>query len=123
MDDGRAGVLAKRQDALSGSFGIAQEGQSNVLVVFRGLRILEDLGDLFVMSAAQQEVGVVEALLGQHRECFGLNLDDLMALEFTFGHVILGEQIVLSLVFTELEHRCVLEFRVLSHFRIPLLIF
>ena len=57
----------------------------------------------------------MEALLGQHRQGFRLHLDDLMALEFAFGHVVLGEQVVLRLVFAELEHRRVLEFRVLSH--------
>ena len=115
VDDGRTGVLAQRQDALGGGLGVAQERQSDILVVFAGFRILKNLGNLFVVCATQQEVGVVEALLGKHRQCFRLHLDDLMALEFTFGHIVFGEQVVLRLVFAELEHRRVLEFRVLSH--------
>ena len=115
MDDGRTGVLAQRQDALGGGLGVAQERQSDILVVFAGFRILKNLGNLFVVCATQQEVGVVEALLGKHRQRFRLHLDDLMALEFTFGHIVFGEQVVLRLVFAELEHRRVLEFRVLSH--------
>ena len=118
VNDGRARVLAQRQDALGGRFGVAQEGQGDVLVVFAGFGILEDLGDLFVVGAAQQEVGVVEALARQQRERFGLDLDDLVAFEFTFGDIVLGEQVVLGLVLAELEHRRILEFGVLSHFEI-----
>ena len=42
MNDGRARVLAHRQDALGGGFGVAEEHQGDVLVVGRSLRIIED---------------------------------------------------------------------------------
>ena len=39
MDDGSTGILAERELALRGHFSIAQEGQGNVFVIGRGLRV------------------------------------------------------------------------------------
>ena len=61
--DGSTGVLAERQDALAGSLGVAQELQSNVLVVLRSLRVRQNLCNLQVMFAAQHEFYVVKSLL------------------------------------------------------------
>ena len=65
MNDSGTRILAERQDALAGHLGITEELQSHILVVLRCLGISEDLGNLFVMLAAQHELHIVEGLLGQ----------------------------------------------------------
>ena len=116
VDNGRTGVLAEGQFTLGCNFSVAQEGQSNVLIVVGSFRILQDLGNLFIVGAAEHEVGVMESLLGKHRQRFRLNLQNLVTFEFAFRDVIFGEQIIFRFVFAELEHRSVFKFNSLSHF-------
>ena len=71
---------------------------------------------MFIVGAAEHEVGVMESLLGKHRQRFRLNLQNLVTFEFAFRDVIFGEQIIFRFVFAELEHRSVFKFNSLSHF-------
>ena len=116
VNNGSAGILAEGQFTLGGHFSVAQEGKSDVLVVIRGFRILQNLGHLFIVSATEHKVRVVESLFGQKGQSFRLNFEDLMTFEFTFRHVVFGEKVIFRVVFTELEHRSVFKFNSLSHF-------
>ena len=65
VDDGRTRILAEGQFTLSGRFSVAQEGKCDILIVVTGFRIVEDLGNGFVVGATQHEVGIMESLFGQ----------------------------------------------------------
>ena len=54
-NDGRAGVLTGRQNTFGGDFRVAQELQCDVLVVFAGIRIAQNIGDLLLMGRAQHK--------------------------------------------------------------------
>ena len=79
VDDGGAGILTERKDALDRSFGIAKELQGHVFVVVAGLGIFEDGRHLLVVGAAEHELTVVERLLGDQRECLGRHFQDGLA--------------------------------------------
>ena len=115
VNDGRARVLAEREDALGGGFGVAEEHQGDVLVVGRGFRVGEDLGNLFVVFATEHEVHVVEGAVDQLGEAFGFDLEDLLAFEFTDADVVLRQKIVFGLVFAGLEHGRIFKCGSLSH--------
>ena len=65
MDDSRTSVLTERQDAACSHLSITQELQGDILIILRGLRIIQDLSHLEVMLATQHELHIVECLLGQ----------------------------------------------------------
>ena len=65
MDDSSTRVLAERQDTLCSHLRIAQELQSYILIILRGLRVSEDLSHLLIVLAAQHELYIVESLLCQ----------------------------------------------------------
>ena len=109
MDDGSTGVLAERENSLSCRFGVAQELQSHILVVFRSLRVAEDLGHLQVVLSAEHELHVVERLLCQGCERLFCHLQDFLSFELSYRHTLFGEQIVFSIVLAHLEHRSILE--------------
>ena len=115
MDDGRARVLAERQDALRSRFGVAEELQGYVFVVFRSLRVFENLGHLEVVFAAEHKLHVVESLLGHHRERFLAHLQNGFAFKFGSADAFFRKQAVFRCVFAELEHRRVFEFWNLCH--------
>jgi hypothetical protein len=48
-DDRRAGVLTGRQNAFRRDIGVTQELQGNVFIVFAGLRVAQDIGNLLLM--------------------------------------------------------------------------
>ena len=113
MNDGGAGVLAERQDALAGRLGVAQELEGDVLVVLAGLGVLEDLCHLQVVLATQHEFHIVESLLSQQSQCFGRDLYDFLPFKLADGDAFLSQEAVLRLVLAHLEHWGILEF---SHF-------
>ncbi|MNE96021.1 hypothetical protein D3C80_1941780 [compost metagenome] len=64
-DDGRAGVLTGRQNAFRGDIRVAQELQRHVFIVFAGLRIAQDIGDLLLVRRAKHKRGIMKRLLRQ----------------------------------------------------------
>ena len=110
MYDGRTRVLAEGQDTLCRRLGIAQELQGNVLVVLRSLGVVEDGGYLLVVLTPQHELHVVEALLCEHGKGLGGDLKNLVSLELSHGNSLLGEEVILCLIFAHLEHGRILEF-------------
>ena len=89
--------------------------QSDVLVVLGSLGIGKDGGHLLVVLAAQHEFDVVESLLGQQRQRFGRDLDNLLALELRKGYTLLRKEAILGVVLAQLEHRGVLEIGFICH--------
>ncbi len=81
MDDSRTGILTEGQDATGSHLSIAQELQGHIFIVLRSLRILQDLGHLQVMLAAQHELHIVESLLGQQGQCLWGHLDNFFSLK------------------------------------------
>ena len=115
MDDSGAGVLAQGELTLGGHLGIAQEGQCHVLVVVAGLGVAQNLGDLLIVGAAQQKVHIAEGLLGQHRQGFGLDLEDGFAFKLAHRYIVACQLVVLGVVFAQLEHGRIAEFRIVCH--------
>ena len=109
VDDGRTRVLAERQNAFGCRLCIAQELQGHVLVVLRGLGIFQDGGHLLIVLAAQHELTIVEGLLSQESQGFGRDLENFFSFKFTYADAFLGNQTILGVVLTQLEHGCVLE--------------
>ena len=115
MNNGGAGVLAERQNALGSRFGVAQELQGDVLVVLAGLRVVQDGCHLEVVLAAQHEFYIVEGLLGEQGECLRRYLHNFLAFKFGSRYTLFRQKAILGCVFTQLEHGCVLKFRFCSH--------
>ena len=115
MDDGGAGVLAEGQAAFGGDFGVAQEGEGNVAVVVGGFGVGEDGGYLLVVGAAQQEGDVAKGLGDHAGDAFGFDFEDGVTFEFAHTDVVAREEIVLGVVFAELEHGGILECGCLCH--------
>ena len=78
-DGGGAGVLAGRQLELGGDHGVAQEGHGDALVVARGFRVGQDLGDLLVVFLAQQEGDVLHGGVGQDGDRLGADPQHFLA--------------------------------------------
>ncbi|MNC23974.1 hypothetical protein D3C75_720140 [compost metagenome] len=64
-DDGCAGILAGWQNALCRDFGVTQELERDILIVFAGFGIIEDISHLLLMRRAQHKGGIVEGVLGE----------------------------------------------------------
>jgi hypothetical protein len=52
-DNGRAGILAARQDSPRRNVGIFQQFECHKAVIIRGFRILQNLGKLLQVPGAQ----------------------------------------------------------------------
>ncbi|MNS78425.1 hypothetical protein D3C72_1120410 [compost metagenome] len=72
-DDRRAGVLTGRQNAFRSDIGVTQELQRDVFVVFAGLRIAQDIGNLLLMRRTQHKGGIVEGVLREQGQRLGVN--------------------------------------------------
>ncbi|MNY26396.1 hypothetical protein D3C86_1602430 [compost metagenome] len=72
-DDRRAGVLTGRQNAFRSDIGVTQELQRDVFVVFAGLRIGQDIGNLLLMRRTQHKGGIVEGVLREQGQRLGVN--------------------------------------------------
>ena len=116
VDDSGTGVLAQRQLAFGCYFGITQEGQRHVFVVSGSLGVAQDFCDLFVMLATQQEAHILKCALRHHREAFFRHLQHRFAFKLANRHIVFGQQIVLSFVLTELEHRFIMKCHILIFF-------
>ena len=115
MNDGRSRVLAEGKLAFGRDFGVAQEGERDILVVGRGFRVGKNLGHLLVVRAAQEERNVAEGCVSHCGEAFGCYFQDGLTLELADRDVVFGQQVILSLVFAQLEHGRILKFRCLCH--------
>ena len=115
MDDSRTSVLAQRQLALHRSLGIAQEGESNILVVLARFGVVQDFSYLLVVSTAQHERHIAEACVGKLSESLGLYFQDWFAFKVAHAHVVLGKKVVLGFVFPKLEHGGILKLWSVSH--------
>ena len=58
-------VSAGRQNAFCRDIGVTQELQRDILIVFAGLRVAENIGHLLLMRRTKHKRGVVEGVLRQ----------------------------------------------------------
>ena len=105
----RTGVLAEREDALGGNAGVLEHGEGDKLVVIRSFRILENLGDLGRVGWTEAEFNFFECSLGDLRQSFLGNLEDLLAFEFGDRNAIFTETYVFGSIFTVLDGSFVFE--------------
>ena len=71
-DDRGAGVLAHRQDAPGGDVGVLQQIESDEAIVGAGFGVIEDGGELCQVIGAKEVRDVVERLVGEQSQNFGL---------------------------------------------------
>ena len=113
MDDSRSGILTQRQLAFASHFGVTQESERYIFVVRRSLRVTQDFCHLLIVRAAKHKTHVMESLLRHEGQRLRLNQQNLCLLirtlkaDFRKPHMVFGQQIILSLVFSELKHRCI----------------
>ena len=110
VDDGGTGILAQRQLTFASHFGIAQEGERYVFIVRGSFGVAKDLRYLLVMRTTQHETHVVESLLRHQRQRLRSHFQNLVSFKLADRHIVLGQQIILCFIFTELKHRCILKF-------------
>ena len=67
------------------------------------------------MSSAQEEVHITESLVGEHGECLGGDLEAGLALKLSCAHAFFREEIILGVIFAQLEHGRILEFWCCCH--------
>ena len=101
--DSRTGVLAERKDALGCHTGILEHGEGHKLVVIGSFRILKDLCNLGRVGRTQAEFDFFECSLGNLRQSFLRNLENLLAFEFGDGNAFLAEIHVFGGIFTVLD--------------------
>ena len=82
VDDSRTGILTQRQFTLGSHFGITQESQCHIFVVFTSLRIVQNLGNLLVMTTTQEERNIAESRICHSRQTFFFNFQNRMTFEF-----------------------------------------
>ena len=115
VDDGRAGVLAEGEHTLGRGLGVAQQGERYIFVIVRCFRVGEDGGHLLVVTAAQEELHIVECLGGQHTQGLAAHLEYLFALKHRGAYALARQQAILCLVLARLEHRGVIKFGNICH--------
>ena len=65
--------------------------QRDIFVIFAGIRIAEDIGNLLLMCRAQQEGGIVEGMLRQKCQRLRINFEDFLTIKLGDGNVIAAE--------------------------------
>ena len=108
-DDGGAGVLAHRQHAARRDVGVLQELERHVLVVGRGLAVVEDRAQLGEMAGPQEMGDVVEGLGGEQGQRLGLDRQHVAAVELGHADMVGGELAVGRRVLTVRKHLLELE--------------
>ncbi|SAC80206.1 Uncharacterised protein [Enterobacter cloacae] len=89
-DDRRTGILTGWQNAFRRDIGVTQELQGNVLIVFAGFRVTQNIGHLLLMGRTEHKRGVVESVLRQQRQRLRIHLEDLLSFKLRDGDVIAG---------------------------------
>ncbi len=102
--DGRAGVLAHREDHLGRDHRVLHELERDVAVVGGALRVLEDLRQQLQVRGTVEVRHVGERLPRQQRQRLGRHLQDVGPFEPDRGHVAFGQPTVLGPVPREREH-------------------
>ena len=115
VDDSRTRVLAERQHAFGGNFGIAQESQSYIFIVVACFGVAQNLGDLLVVRTAQHKRNVAESRISHCGKPFLFDFQDRFSFKLAYGYIVFCKQIILGCIFTLLEHGLILERRCCCH--------
>ena len=100
---------------LAATSALRRKVKGDVAFVVGGFGIGEDGGYLLVVGAAQQEGDVAKGLGDHAGDAFGFDFEDGVTFEFAHTDVVAREEIVLGVVFAELEHGGILECGCLCH--------
>ncbi len=109
QDDGRAGILTKRQHAGAGHIGVLEHGQRDHAIVVRRLGVVQDSSHLLQVRRAQEEIDVVKRLRGQQRECLRFHAQHVMTFPGFHRDVFFRQQSVLSVVRSKFKQFLVVE--------------
>ena len=110
VDNGGTGILAQRQLTFASHFRITQEGQRHILVIGTCLGVTQYLCYLLVMRATQHKTYVMESLLCHQRQRLRSHLQNLVSFKLADRNMVLGQQIILCFILSQLKHRCILKF-------------
>ena len=109
MDNGCTCILAEWKNTLHRCLRIAEELQGYILIVLRGFGVGENGCHLLVVSTAEHKLAVVESLLSKQRQGFLADLQNFVSFKFACANAFLGEQAVLRVVLSKLEHWSILK--------------
>ena len=109
VNDCRTGVLTERKYSFGGHFGIAEEGERYVFIVFAGFGIAQNLSYLFVVRTAKHKRYIAEGGVRHSGKTFLFDFQDGFPFELAYRYIIFREQIILGRVFAEREHGLILK--------------
>ena len=109
MDDSRTRILAERQHALHGRLCVTKELKRNILIVLRSLWVGQYLRNLLIVCTTKHELTIVKSLLCQQGKCFLAHLQNLFTFKLTNADTLFRYEAILSVIFAQLEHWCILE--------------
>lgn len=112
--DRSAGILAEREDTLSGDFGITEHGESHILIIFGGFGIVKDLSHHLVMFAAEHKRTIVRGDISQQGESLRVYDEHFMAVPIFDFNEIFGDELILGGIRSEREHFLIMK-RFISH--------
>ncbi len=104
MADGCACVLAERQCALGGHFGIAQHGKGHIAVVVARFGVLKYFRNHHIVLATQHEGIVVCGLAGKHGEGFRFHDKELMPTPGLGAHIVGSQMVIFCSVGSQGKH-------------------
>ena len=107
--DACAGVLAEREHALGGHFGVAEHGESHEAVVVRCLIVVKYPGYHLVVLAAEHKRAVVRGNVGQKSQGFRVNYEHLMAVPVLYLYIVFGDELVFGGIRAERERLLIVE--------------
>ena len=94
---------------LGAQFGIAEEGECYVFIVFAGFGIAQNLSYLLVVRTAKHKRYIAEGGVRQSGKTFLFDFQDGFPFELAYRYIIFREQIILGRVFAEQEHGLILK--------------
>ena len=109
-NNGCAGILAKRKNAVGGYLRVFQQGHGHIAVVARSFGIVQNRGHHFQVLRPQKKSDIPHSGLGQHGERFRLNFQDGLALELGCFDVVRGQKGVFGLILTQGERLAIRKF-------------
>ena len=109
MNNGSTCVLAERKFALGGHLGIAQHGESHILVILGSIRVIENGRNLLIVGAAQHEIHIVESSGSHQLESFLAHLQNFVSFKISGRDQRLRTRdlVILGGIRTELESRSI----------------
>ena len=91
VNDCRTGILTERKYSFGGHFGIAEEGECYVFIVFAGFGIAQNLSNLFVVRTAKHKRYIAEGGVRHSGKTFLFDFQDGFPFELAYRYIIFRE--------------------------------